>query len=70
MHTPSATQDAGSTGWFKSSYSPSQSSCVEARFDGGAVQVRDSKNLRPGAGTPLITVSSTQWATFVETVRV
>lgn len=66
MHTSHATQDGTRTGWFKSSYSPSQESCVETRFDGGVIHVRDSKNLH--AVTPVLTVGTTQWATFLDTL--
>lgn len=44
--------------WFKSSYSNPSQACVEVRFTGGSVQIRDSKDLGTG---PVITVPSADW---------
>lgn len=52
------------TAWFKSSYSSSTGTCVEIRFDGGQVAVRDSKNLNATAGELIVNVAAEQWATF------
>jgi hypothetical protein len=49
--------------WFKSSYSTTSVSCVEVRFDGDAVLVRDSKNRAPG---PTLAVTITEWAAFLD----
>jgi hypothetical protein len=49
--------------WFKSSYSNSSVSCVEVRFDGDAVLVRDSKNRAHG---PTLAVTTTEWAAFLD----
>lgn len=54
-HTPSAT-------WFKSSFSTASGDCVEVRFDGHVVQVRDTKD--QGAG-PVITVEAPAWDDFL-----
>lgn len=51
-----------STGWFKSSFSANNSSCVEVRFDADVVMIRDTK--RRGVG-PIITVTGAQWADFL-----
>ncbi len=51
------------TSWFKSSYSNAASACVEVRFAGDAVLVRDSKNRAHG---PTLTVTATEWAAFLD----
>jgi hypothetical protein len=53
-------------GWFKSSFSASNSSCVEVRFDRAAVQVRDSKDVLPG---PLLKFGTPSWAAFLRDLR-
>ncbi|WP_410575650.1 DUF397 domain-containing protein [Amycolatopsis sp. cmx-4-61] len=53
------------TGWFKSSFSPSQSGCVEVRFTGTSVQVRDTKD--HGAG-PVLSVDIAAWPGFIAEV--
>jgi uncharacterized protein DUF397 len=58
-HPPTA---AGAP-WFKSSYSDNSLACVEVRFDGDAVLVRDSKNRAHG---PTLAVTITGWATFLD----
>ncbi len=56
--------------WFKSSYSGNDASCVETSVDllpSGRVPVRDSKNL--DANAPIITVSTSTFASFVGSVK-
>ncbi|MBL6280231.1 DUF397 domain-containing protein [Micromonospora fiedleri] len=48
-------------GWFKSSRSANNAACVEVRFGGGAVDVRDTKD-RSG---PILTFDACAWASFV-----
>jgi hypothetical protein len=57
-------------GWRKSSFSGSNGGqCVEVRFDGDAVHIRDSKYRRNPAAElaaePVITVTPEQWLPFV-----
>jgi hypothetical protein len=52
-------------GWFKSSRSSNNANCVEVRFAGGAVGVRDSKD-REGA---TLAFGPTAWARFVAAVK-
>jgi hypothetical protein len=52
-------------GWFTSSFTNGSGACVEVKFDGGAVLVRDTKNRGP-----VITVSQGGWAAFVNVVGV
>ncbi|MFC4373906.1 DUF397 domain-containing protein [Nocardia halotolerans] len=56
-------------GWFTSSRSNNGNQCVEVRFDGDVVQIRDSKFRRnpmnTGLDEPIITVDSTQWTAFL-----
>ncbi|MFY1653232.1 DUF397 domain-containing protein [Solwaraspora sp. WMMB762] len=47
--------------WIKSSRSSNNAACVEVRFAGGQVDVRDTKD-RTG---PTLAFDSTTWATFV-----
>ena len=54
---------AAGSPWFKSSYSDTSTSCVEVRFAGGAVLVRDSKNHTHG---PTLAVTTDQWAAFLD----
>ena len=48
--------------WFKSSYSNPSQDCVEVRFVGGMVQVRDSKER---GVPPVLTVPAGSWRGFV-----
>ncbi|WP_432959040.1 DUF397 domain-containing protein [Micromonospora haikouensis] len=48
-------------GWFKSSRSSNNAACVEVRFVGGAVDVRDTKD-RTG---PALAFDGGSWASFV-----
>jgi hypothetical protein len=54
---------AADTPWSKSSYSTSSVACVEVRFAGDAVLVRDSKNRLHGA---TLAVTTTEWAAFLD----
>lgn len=55
--------------WFKSSYSSSTQSCVEVRFAGDVVHIRDSKYRRNPANDPtrepIITVPADEWHDFL-----
>jgi predicted secreted Zn-dependent protease len=59
-------QPPSTTTWFKSSYSASNASCVEVRFDTHTVSIRDTKDNGNG---PTITVTPTQWTTFLATLN-
>ncbi|MFE2754670.1 DUF397 domain-containing protein [Actinosynnema sp. NPDC059335] len=61
-HSPSAT----ARGWFKSSFSTASGDCVEVRFDGDVVRVRDSKDRGLG---PVLCVGSDRWRRFTRAVR-
>jgi hypothetical protein len=50
------------SGWFKSSFSADNPSCVEVRFVPDATDVRDSKD---PAG-PVLSFSRNAWAKFLE----
>ncbi|MBF6416125.1 DUF397 domain-containing protein [Nocardia cyriacigeorgica] len=58
--------------WFKSSFSGSEHTCVEVRFAGESVLMRDSKYLRvPGADParqPVIEVPAARWGVFLDSV--
>ncbi|WP_194816601.1 DUF397 domain-containing protein [Nocardia sp. XZ_19_385] len=58
------------TGWFTSSRSNNGNQCVEVRFDGDAVLIRDSKYRRNPANRlaeePIITVTESQWNSFLK----
>jgi hypothetical protein len=58
------------TDWFKSRSSSSTGSCVEVKFDGDRVSIRDSKYRRTPANNPdfapVIIVTATQWALFLD----
>lgn len=53
----------GSTEWFTSSYSNAAQNCVEVRFDGGAVDVRDSK----ARELPAMRLTAASWRAFLTT---
>ena len=57
-------------GWFKASFSSNAASCVEVRFIGDLVQIRDSKYHRnptnPPENQPIISVKSGEWAEFLD----
>ncbi len=59
-------------GWFTSSRSNNGNQCVEVRFDGDAVLIRDSKYRRNPANRPdeepIITVTACEWTAFIDTV--
>ncbi len=61
------------TGWFTSSRTNNGNQCVEVRFDGDAVLIRDSKFRRNPAhrpeDEPVITVTASEWMSFLATVR-
>ncbi|AHH20601.1 hypothetical protein NONO_c58240 [Nocardia nova SH22a] len=56
--------------WFKSSFSGSEHTCVEVRFAGDLVLVRDSKYLRDAsndpAAQPVIEVAAELWQVFLD----
>ncbi len=62
-----------STGWFTSTRSNNGNQCVEVRFDGAAVLVRDSKYRRDPANhpadEPVITVTAPEWTVFLDSLR-
>lgn len=57
------------TGWFTSSRSNNGNQCVEVRFAGDAVLIRDSKFRRNPANRtadePVITVTASEWTSFL-----
>ncbi|WP_063050332.1 DUF397 domain-containing protein [Nocardia arthritidis] len=61
------------TGWFTSTRSNNGNQCVEVRFDGDAVLIRDSKYRRNPANhpgdEPVITVTAAEWIAFLDAVR-
>ncbi|MEV0249761.1 DUF397 domain-containing protein [Nocardia sp. NPDC050712] len=64
-----ASQRPAHTGWFTSSRSNNGNQCVEVRFDGDAVLIRDSKYRRNPADRrveePIITVTASVWNSFL-----
>ncbi|BDU02826.1 MULTISPECIES: DUF397 domain-containing protein [Nocardia] len=58
-----------STGWFKSSYSNDSQTCVEVCFDGGRVQVRDSKFAGAPGASPTLAFAPTEWDAFTTALR-
>ncbi|WP_369639343.1 DUF397 domain-containing protein [Nocardia sp. JMUB6875] len=62
-----------STGWFTSSRTNNGNQCVEVRFDGDAVLIRDSKYRRNPEhrldDEPIITVTAAEWTTFLAAVQ-
>ncbi|MBF6176101.1 DUF397 domain-containing protein [Nocardia blacklockiae] len=61
------------TGWFTSTRTNNGNQCVEVRFDGAAVQVRDSKYRRDPArrpaDEPVLTVTAGEWMDFLDGLR-
>lgn len=59
----------GTTGWYTSTRSNNGNQCVEIRFDGDAVLIRDSKYRRNPANRPadepIITVTASVWTAFL-----
>ncbi|WP_194821987.1 DUF397 domain-containing protein [Micromonospora sp. S-DT3-3-22] len=53
-------------GWFKSSRSSDNAACVEVRFVGGGVDVRDTKD-RSG---PMLAFDGRSWANFLTSLKV
>jgi Domain of unknown function (DUF397) len=52
-------------GWFVSSYTNGNASCVQVKFAGpGTILVRDSKDRR--AASPIISLPSHGWASLLE----
>jgi hypothetical protein len=66
VNTPAKTRR---TGWFTSTRSNDGSQCVEVRFEGEQVLVRDSKYLRDAANDPdsqpIIEISVRDWPAFL-----
>ncbi len=60
------------TGWFTSTRTNNGNQCVEVRFDGAAVHIRDSKFRRDPANhsacEPVITVDAREWMRFLAAV--
>lgn len=58
--------------WFKSSYSNGAASCIEVRFVGDVVQVRDTKFRRDPASAdttqPTLQVDATHWRRFLAVI--
>ncbi|QBS42225.1 DUF397 domain-containing protein [Nocardia sp. CS682] len=61
------------TDWFRSTRSNNGNQCVEVRFDGDAVLIRDSKYRRDPAhrpaDEPIITVTAREWSAFLDALR-
>ncbi|WP_280239157.1 DUF397 domain-containing protein [Nocardia abscessus] len=61
------------TGWFTSTRSNNGNQCVEVRFEGDAVLIRDSKYRRNPADRPaeepVITVTAAEWTAFLDALR-
>ncbi|MEU1206631.1 DUF397 domain-containing protein [Nocardia sp. NPDC005825] len=61
-----------SSGWFTSTRTNNGNQCVEVRFDGDAVLIRDSKYRRNPEhrpdDEPIITVTAAEWMTFLAAV--
>ncbi|WP_330251529.1 DUF397 domain-containing protein [Nocardia sp. NBC_00565] len=64
-----ATSRSVFTDWFTSTRSNNGNQCVEVRFDGDAVLIRDSKYRRNPANRPaeepIITITASQWTSFI-----
>ncbi|WP_069164971.1 DUF397 domain-containing protein [Nocardia altamirensis] len=61
------------TDWFTSTRSNNGNQCVEVRFEGDAVLIRDSKYRRNPANhpaeEPIVTISAHEWNAFLDTLR-
>ena len=57
--------DLADARWRKSSYSGSESDCVEVAFVGDEVATRDSKN----PDGPALVFTRAEWATFLNALR-
>ncbi|MFI1915774.1 DUF397 domain-containing protein [Nocardia sp. NPDC020380] len=61
-----------STGWFTSTRTNNGNQCVEVRFDGVAVLIRDSKYRRNPENRlesePVITVTAREWMSFLAVI--
>lgn len=56
-------------GWFKSSYSSDSQACVEVRFDGERVLVRDSKYRGVVGARPILSFDQADWSSFTSAIR-
>lgn len=56
---------SGSTGWYKASFSDHGNACVEVRFEGEEVLIRDSKYRGNEALRPIIAVPAHAWVEFL-----
>jgi hypothetical protein len=58
--------------WFKSSYSNGAASCIEVRFVGDVVQIRDTKFRRDSANTgtaqPTLQIDAANWRHFLAAI--
>jgi hypothetical protein len=68
--TSTAATPLTQTNWFKSSFSSPSQSCVEVRFDGAVVHIRDSKYRRDPSHDltqePIISVTVEQWDVLLD----
>ncbi len=55
----------GSTGWYKASFSDHGNACVEVRFEGEEVLIRDSKYRGSEALRPIIAIPAHAWVKFL-----
>jgi hypothetical protein len=70
MDTAPSPAYAAPAAWAKSSFSGGANACVEVRFEGDQVLIRDSKYRRDPtsdpSGEPVIAVAAHQWARFCD----
>lgn len=57
------------TGWFKSTASSDNSSCVKVKFDGAFALLGDTKHQHLGDREPVLRLPTAHFAAFVRTVR-
>ncbi|MFQ6393710.1 DUF397 domain-containing protein [Nocardia sp. KC 131] len=57
------------TRWFKSSYSNDSQTCVEVRFEGDRILVRDSKYQGLPDARPTLEFEGAEWTAFTATIR-